>query len=67
MTSNPQKLSGTERRKHQRAEFKEVLEVHPVLASKSGNVYEVDEQGIQGKSLDLSEGGLRVLLPVPLE
>jgi len=36
--------------------------VHPVVESKSGNVFEVSGSPIEVKSLDVSEGGLRLEL-----
>jgi hypothetical protein len=66
MVQDTQKPSGSERRKHKRVEFKEAVMVHPVLESKSGNVYEVGESALAVKSLDVSEGGLRLLLSEPV-
>jgi hypothetical protein len=66
MSQGTQKLSDAERRKHKRVEFKESILVHPVLESKSGNVYEVGESALTVKSLDLSEGGLRVMISEPV-
>jgi hypothetical protein len=59
--------SPSERRKYKRAQFKESIVVHPVIESKSGNVYEVGGDPIEVKSMDVSEGGLRLqlLTPVP--
>jgi c-di-GMP-binding flagellar brake protein YcgR len=66
MVQDAQKSTGAERRKYKRVEFKESVVVHPVLESKSGNVYEVGESSLRVKSVDVSEGGLRLLLSEPV-
>ncbi|HVM33249.1 MAG TPA: PilZ domain-containing protein [bacterium] len=67
MSRDGSKGSGVERRKHKRVEFKESILAHPVHESKSGNVYEVGESSLTVKSMDVSEGGLRVMVSQPLD
>jgi c-di-GMP-binding flagellar brake protein YcgR len=50
----------SERRKYTRAKFHEPVELHPVVESKSGNVFEVQEDHISAEAKDLGEGGIRL-------
>ncbi|HVZ81685.1 MAG TPA: PilZ domain-containing protein [bacterium] len=52
--------SGSERRKYKRAHFDTPVTVHPVVESKSGNVFEVQDKPLTVNSVDLSEGGIRL-------
>src|ERR1700734_963875 len=63
LTATP---SSSEKRKHKRVHFKEPVIVHPVVESKSGNVFEVSGTPLELKSLDVSEGGLRIELSEPV-
>lgn len=56
----PNSTNGSERRKYPRAKFQETITVHRVVESKSGNVYEVQGEGVLTKAQDLSEGGIRI-------
>ena len=49
-----------EKRRFNRVEFQKSVRVFPVLPSKSGNIYEVQNEGLQVKAVDISEGGLRL-------
>lgn len=49
-----------EKRKFDRYEFQEKVRVFPVLPSRSGNIYEVQEKAVEFRALDISEGGLRL-------
>jgi hypothetical protein len=54
-----------ERRKHPRVKFEERIKIHPVVVSKSGNVFEVQGSPLTVKAFDLSEGGIRLELGIP--
>lgn len=54
-----------ERRKHPRAKFEDQVQIHPVVESKSGNVFEVQGNPLTVKAFDLSEGGIRLELGIP--
>jgi hypothetical protein len=54
-----------ERRKHPRARFEDNVQIHPVIESKSGNVFEVQGNPLTLKAVDLSEGGIRLELGIP--
>ena len=62
MTSNPK--SSSERRKYRRAHFDGQVTVHPVVESKSGNVFEVQDKPMMVPAQDISEGGIRLTGPV---
>jgi c-di-GMP-binding flagellar brake protein YcgR len=47
-----------EKRKHSRIKFDGDVQIHPVMQSKSGNILEVQDKTLVGKSDDLSEGGI---------
>ena len=49
-----------EKRRHNRFNFQKTVKVFPVLPSKSGNIYEVQNQSLEVKAFDISEGGLRL-------
>lgn len=55
-----QQNSSSERRKYKRAQFQAPVTIHPVVESKSGNVFEVQEKPVTVSSKDLSEGGIRL-------
>lgn len=57
--------SRSERRKYRRAQFEASVTVHPVIESKSGNVFEVQEKPMTVSAKDLSEGGIRIEGPAP--
>lgn len=54
-----------DRRKHPRAKFEDQVQIHPVVESKSGNVFEVQGNPLIVKAFDLSEGGIRLELGIP--
>lgn len=58
MTSNSK--AGSERRKYRRAQFEGQVTVHPVIESKSGNVFEVQDKPVTVTANNISEGGIRV-------
>ena len=50
----------TEKRRCDRFQFRGKIQIYPVLASESGNIYEVQNNSFAGRTLDISEGGLRL-------
>jgi hypothetical protein len=56
-----------ERRRHDRFEFPQPVQIFPVLPSKSGNIYEVQNHSIEFKARDISEGGLRIEVDRPFD
>ncbi len=55
-----------EKRRHGRFDFQKRVQVFPVLPSKSGNIYEVQKDSFEARSSDVSEGGLGLETPKPL-
>lgn len=49
-----------EKRKFDRYAFLKPVQVFPVLPSKSGNIYEVQNKPVEVQIRDISEGGLRL-------
>ncbi len=56
-----------EKRRHNRFEFQKRVRVFPVLPSKSGNIYEVQKDSFEALSANVSEGGLGLETPKPLD
>ena len=54
-----------DRRKHPRVKYEDKVQIHPVIESKSGNVFEVQGNPLTVNSYDLSEGGIRLELGIP--
>jgi len=51
-----------EKRKFNRIKFDGDVTIHPVMQSKSGNILEVQPEGVPAKGSDISEGGIRLEL-----
>lgn len=49
-----------EKRRYNRFEFQKSVQVFPVLPSKSGNIFEVQQNPLKVWANDISEGGLRL-------
>ncbi len=49
-----------EKRHYDRYQFQKPIQVYPVLPSKSGNIYEVQDKVIPAQSNNISEGGLKL-------
>ncbi len=49
-----------EKRHFDRFMFQKPIQVYPVLPSKSGNIYEVQDKVIPAQSHNISEGGLKL-------
>ncbi len=49
-----------EKRKHGRVEFQKSVQVFPVIPSRSGHIFEVQEKPVPAWANDISEGGLRL-------
>jgi c-di-GMP-binding flagellar brake protein YcgR len=47
-----------EKRRHIRLEAIQSIQVFPVLPSKSGNIYEVQNKPLPASTIDISEGGV---------
>ena len=47
-----------EKRQHPRFDFRETVKVFPVVPSKSGHIYEVQNKSVEFEACDISEGGL---------
>ncbi len=54
-----------EKRRFNRIEFREPVQVSPILPSKSANIYEVQDNRFEAQATDISEGGLRLEVPRP--
>ena len=52
-----------EKREYDRFEFQKPVQVFPVLPSKSGNILEVENQSLKGRTQNISEGGLSLVTP----
>jgi len=57
--------SKEERREHTRVKFADQVQIYPVVESKSGNIFEVQNNPIAVKAVDLCEGGIRLELSFP--
>jgi hypothetical protein len=53
----------SDKRQHNRFEFKKPVQVFPVVPSVSGNIFEVHSQSTEMLSHNISEGGLRLETP----
>ena len=49
-----------EKRKHGRVEFQKSVQVFPVIPSRSGHIFEVQDKSVAAWANDISEGGLRL-------
>ncbi len=56
-----------EKRRHQRFVFQKPVQINPVLSSKSGYIYEVQDLIIPSISHNISEGGLKLETPKRLD
>lgn len=52
--------SVVEKRQHGRVEFQKSVQVFPVIPSKSGHIFEVQDKPVPAWANDISEGGLRL-------